>query len=209
MNQKKTLWAKKKFISKWRMSIAVILVAITCIIFAEERGLDMKTQKKDYRENGAMEKDFRVNYVLNIEKDPAQKRAKISTHQSGILWLDEKFVTDFSKYLKTIRLAMREKKPLAIEFNVDTREISFVNYAAIDWIPYVQDVNAPGDYIEVGVLIRPSRLRLYRNHPRFKELYDRLLKAQAGYKDTLEGGLKAIIANDAFDLYDVLLLEEK
>jgi len=191
-------------------STAALTFMIISIILAKQgTTFAMETNKKA-KEAPAIKKDYRVNYINGIEKEPKGKHFKVIAHQSGELWLTEQNVEDFAEDLNLLRSAMRKKRPIEIRYSVETHEIDFVNGATIDWIPYVQDINAAGDYIDVVVLMMPSLLRLYKNHPRFKVLYDRLLKAQAGYKEcvSLEKGLKAIIAHDGFNLFDVLLLEE-
>jgi hypothetical protein len=96
-----------RLIRKRLYSTAVFTLTIIFLVHTNEGiTMGMKTEAKVAP---AIEKDFRVNYITGIEKDPKGKRIKVVTHQSGILWLKEQNVDDFSGDLNLIRSAMREK----------------------------------------------------------------------------------------------------
>jgi hypothetical protein len=187
--------------SQFKQSVLIIItiLAISCNFHGQDGDFGMVEKFKGGQD---MEKDYRVNYIMGIEKDPRSNSFKITTHQSGELFLDERHLD-----LPLIRKAMRENKPLQIKYNVNTKQIYSATYATIDWVPYIKDPSYGVDYIEVSVLMIPSMLRLYKRNPRFNELYSRLSKAQSSYKDNAEKGRKAIIANGAYEIYDVILCE--
>jgi len=185
--------------------VILILFGVTCNVHSQECGLGVMKKNIISERKNNMKKDFRVNYTISIDNDTDIGAFKITTHQSGILWLDY----NHTLYLDLFRSALTEKKPLEIEYIIDTKKVEFVNYPIIDMIPGVEAIDKAGEYIRVAAMKRPSVLRLYRSHPRFKELYDRLLQAEHSFEVSGMKGIKAIIAHNVYEIKDVILAEKE
>jgi hypothetical protein len=145
-------------------------------------------------------REMRVNRVLDIRQDPERHAIQISTDRSGQLWVD---IAQFAKDdLQLLATSLTQKRPIVIEFDSQTKQIVWVNYAKVDTIVLLGDKRESEGKVRVHALMRPSPLSLRKDDPRFEELYDLLAEALG-----LEKKVKVALAIDGDYIVDVVLIE--
>jgi hypothetical protein len=150
-----------------------------------------------------MDKEYRLNQVLEISQDPSGSLVRITADRSGELWMHTK---SREEDLKVLISSLTKRRLIAILFEAETREIEGADYALVDPIVFVSDPQESGKTVRVASMTTAAPLVLRKDHPRFPELYSRLAKAYANRLRGVKAAL-AVPRGTCYDIMDVILIE--
>lgn len=181
------------------MLFSVIFIG-SCGRLIQENGL-----KPSSKEGGAyrMEKEYRLNQVLEMRQDPAGSLVRITTDRSGELWMHTK---SKEEDLEVLISSLTERHLIAILLEAETREIECADYALVEPIVFVSDPKESGKEVRVTAMTSAAPLVLRKDHPRFNELYGLLAKAYADHRKGVKAAL-AVPGGTCYDIMDVILIE--
>lgn len=138
-------------------------------------------------------------FVFSVDEHSEKSRVQITLDRIGKLWLE---VPNTDAKLEKLKSSMNAHKLVAVEFDDSSKKILAVFPPKTEQILSLSEPTEAQEVVRVQTLMNPSLFVLRKDHPRFREFYALLKKAQK------EGGQTALAIFPGDDkIEDVLLLE--